>query len=127
MEDVVRWVRELLDTGEHYPDLVALLVGTLVGYVFVLMSRGRTSRLLPTDDTRRRMKGLTFILTWLASGTASGILWAFLDPNDPPQMRVTISFLVSILSFPGYPLLAKLATAFMPSIGSAWAKEPPCP
>lgn len=110
-----------LSLASHYPDLVAILIGTLVGYVFTVTVE---AYFLPTPPSRRQ-KGLTFLICWLASGTASGILWAFLDPKDPPKMRIAISFTVSILSFAGYPIIARIASTLLKrfgvDMGSAWS------
>lgn len=114
-----------LHLGEHYPDLVALVVGTLVGYVFTAMLE-RYFFPMPIDPiAKRRLQGLTFILCWLSSGTASAILWVAIDPQDPLSVRLSVSYVVSILSFAGYPFLAKVATGIFPKIGTAWSKDEP--
>lgn len=124
MEDWTRWLRQLLDLGVNYPDLVSLVLGTLIGYVFTAMMELYFLPLTTNAIDKRKQQRLTFVLCWLASGTASAILWVFLDPKDKPAMRISISYLVSVMSFAGYPFLAKVATGLWPRIGSSWAKPP---
>jgi hypothetical protein len=125
MDDTVHGVGTALKLASDYPDIIALIVGSLIGWVFVVMIE---TYFLPTetDPTRlRRQKGLTFILTWLSSGAASSILWGFLDPRDRRAERVIISYLVGILAFATYPLVGRLITRFFPSVGSAWSPRDP--
>lgn len=123
IDEVVEGVRKALDVASHYPDVVALVFGTLIGYVFTVMVE---LYFLPieTDPGRlRRQKGLTFILCWIASGACSSVLWSFLDPADSRKERIMISYLVGVLSFAAYPFLAKVATNLWPKIGSAWSRR----
>jgi len=117
--DIVNW---LLNLGQNWPDLVALGTGSLVGYVFTAMIELYFLPILTNEAEKRRQKGLTFLLCWFASTACSTILWAFMDPKDPVAMRVSVSCIVSILSFAGYPLIAQVATNFFPRLGSAWRR-----
>lgn len=127
MDSPLHWLGQLLDLVSRFPDIVALVVGSLIGYVFTAMMELYFLPLTEDAAQKRLQKGLTFVLCWLASGTASAILWVFLDPRDRPAMRISISYLVAVLSFAGYPFLAKVATGLFPKIGSAWAKPPQAP
>lgn len=123
MFDADKW----LALAAHYPDLIALLVGTLVGYVFTTMIELYFLPIYTDEKDQRRQKGLTFIFCWLVSGTCSAIIWVFIDPADPPLMRISISYIVSVLSFAGYPVIAKVATVLLKRVGidlgSAWIKQ----
>ena len=119
--DFLDWIVNL---GSHYPDLLCLAVGSLVGYTLTVMVESYFLPVAVTPDSIRKQKGLTFLFCWLVSGAASAILWVFLDPADPPAMRIAVSYVVGVLSFPGYPFLAKVATSIWPRVGSAWVKQP---
>jgi hypothetical protein len=108
-----------------YPDVVALILGSLIGYVFTVMIERYFLPIYTDPKDQRRQQGLTFLLCWLASATCSSLLWLFLDPKDRPFERIAISLLVGVLSFPGYPFLAKLATSLYPKVGSAWSNHRP--
>jgi hypothetical protein len=123
VDAVTRWVGQLIDLGNHYPDLLALLAGSLIGYTFTVMFEAYFLPVTTVPAELRRQKQVTIIVCWLVAGAASAILWVFLDPRDPPSMRITVSYLVAILAFPGYPFLAKLATSVWPKVGSAWSKR----
>lgn len=118
--DIAKWIVGL---GEHYPDLVALIVGNLVGFVFTCMMERYFLPVRTAPSEIRRMQGLTFVLCWMASGTASAILWVSMDPTDPLSVRLGVSYTISILSFAGYPFIARVATGLFPKIGSAWADK----
>lgn len=121
MDEIVGAVGKSLSLFAHYPDVTALILGTLIGYVLVLMIE---TYFLPveTDPVKiRKQKGLTFILCWVFSGGASAILWRFLDPSDKPGERLIVSYLVGVLSFAAYPLIGRIITRFIPSVGSAWS------
>lgn len=120
MQAIIEWV---LNIGGHNPDLVALLVGNLVGFVFTCMIERYFLPVSSSQEQMRRLQGLTFIICWLASGTASAILWVSMDPADALSVRLGVSYTISILSFAGYPIIARLATNLFPKIASAWAEK----
>lgn len=120
--DASKW----LALAAHYPDLIALIVGTMVGFVFTMMI---DFYFLPvyTDAARQRwQKGITFLICWASSTAASVGLWTFLDPPDPWGMRIVVSLIVSVLSFFAYPYLAQIAAVVLKKCGvdlsSAWSK-----
>ena len=124
MDWILSGIKNALALVAQYPDVLSLVLGTLIGFVFTTMIEWYFLPQYTDPGTRRRQQGLTFILCWIASSYASAVLWALLDPSDAPSFRIKVSILVGVLSFPGYPLIAKLATAIMPRIGSAWASKP---
>jgi hypothetical protein len=122
--DMEKWLAVL----SHYPDLIALLVGSLVGYVFTAMVEMYFLPIYTDPVQQRRQQGLTFLLCWFTSAGASTVLWTFIDHGDPMQMRIWISVVVGVLSFAGYPLVARVATSILKrfgiELGSAWTKAP---
>ena len=126
MDYILTSAKKVLDFFSGYPEIVALIGGTFIGYVFTIMIETYFLPIETDFEKLRRQKGLTFIMCWGASGAASAILWAFLDPRDIRAERITVSYLVGVLSFAAYPMLARLATYFWPKVGSAWtAIKPP--
>ncbi len=123
IETLTTW---LAFAGQHI-GILAVLVGSLVGYVLTVMLERYFLPLVQGRAARRRQRGFTFLFCWLASGTGSALLWWALEPATPPSVRLTISYVLGVLAFPVYPVLADWLTAKFPAIGSAWAKDDPEP
>lgn len=121
--DPKRW----LDLAAHYPDLIALVIGSLVGYVFTMMIELYFLPVVTEPSAVRQQKGLTFIICWLASTFCSTVLWRYMDSADPFAMRFAVSAIVSVLSFAAYPLIARIGTALLAKfgvdLGSAWSTK----
>jgi hypothetical protein len=117
VEESVNWV---LNLGEHHIDIVVLFAGSLFGYLLTLALELWFLPSPVSDAVRRHQKGYTFLFCWLTSATASALMWWALDPADSLHVRVTVSLIVSIVGFFGYPLVAKYLTSKFPAIGSAW-------
>jgi hypothetical protein len=116
---VVDW---LLNLGTHYPDLLILVVGSAVGYALTVALERYFLPVVQDPGAIRAQQGATFIFCWLTSGTAAALLWWALDPLDRMAVRVTVSYLVGVLGFFGYPPLVRWLTAKFPDIGTAWVK-----
>ena len=127
MDWAVDGLRKALALIAQYPDVLSLIAGTLIGFTFTTMIERYFLPQYTGPNDRRQQQGLTFILCWGASSYASAVLWALIDPKDSPRFRITVSVLVGVLSFPGYPLIAKVVTGLWPRLGSAWASPPKPP
>jgi hypothetical protein len=118
IETVTAW---LAFAGSHI-DAVAVLVGSLVGYVLTVTLERYFLPIARDPAVRRRQRGFTFLVCWLASGTGSALLWWSLEPATAVSVRLTVSYVLGVLAFPVYPVLAAWLTARFPAIGSAWAQ-----
>ena len=108
MEEFITW---LFNFGEHWPDLTSLVVGSIAGYLLTLAIE-RYFLPLPLDaQVKRRQQGLTFLICWVASAIASVLMWGAIDPTDSLGMRVSVSSVVGVIGFFGYPAVARAATA----------------
>lgn len=120
MEDVGIFDR-LLSIAAHWPDLTCVAVGGAVACVLTLALEWFFLPIVEDLALKRRQKGQTFLFCWGLSGSLSTILWRLWDPADPFLVVFATSFIVGPLPFVVYPALARLATKFVPAIGSAWA------
>lgn len=118
LETIQTW----LSAAANYFGLGSVIIGCMVGYVLTVMLERYFLPVVHDAQEKRRQRGLTFVFCWLASGTASALLWWALDGEHPVSARVTISYTIGVLSFVAYPVLANHLTAKYPAIGSAWAK-----
>lgn len=124
LDDIGKWLDQIMGFGMHYPDIAAMIIGSLAGFALTLALE---LYFLPTTtdvDMKRRQKGCTFLFCWLASSVASSMFWLAIDRDDPPFARWTICITVSVFSFFAYPVLARYLTTKFPAIGSAWDGGP---
>lgn len=118
IETITAW---LAFAGSHV-DILAVLLGSVVGYVLTVTLERYFLPIVQDPAARRRQRGFTFLFCWLASGTGSALLWWALEPATPPSVRLTVSYVLGVLAFPVYPVLAAWLTERFPAIGSAWAR-----
>jgi hypothetical protein len=124
LDEILKWLEEVLEFGMHWPDLTSLVVGSIAGFIAALALE---LFFLPTTvdpDAKRRQKGYTFLVCWIMSTIFSALFWSALDPIDPPAMRWIVSATVTIAGFFFYPAIARYLTAKFPAIGTAWAGKP---
>ena len=120
MEDGIHWLRELLELGEHYLDVVILLACSAFGMLLTLALEWWFLPTVQDPAAIRRQRGLTFLFCWTMSALSSSFVWWAVDPADPLKVRLSVSIVVGAFGFFAYPALAKFASDKMPSIGSAW-------
>lgn len=122
-------LEQLLALSEHYPDLLAQLIGNLAGFVFTSMIEAYFLPQYTDPNEQRHQQGLTFLLCWFTSAGASAVLWTFFEtPPHPLRMRLAVSLVIGVLSFPGYPWLMRHVLggilARIGGSGSAWVDKP---
>ena len=101
---------------------LALLGGSLSGYVLTVMLERYFLPIALRPDEIRRQKGLTFLFCWVASSTASAGLWWALDPVYRFGPRLVICYVLGVLTFPAYPIIARYLSDRFPRIASAWMR-----
>ena len=117
MTDFIDW---LLHIAQRNPDLVALILGTASGYGLGTLAE---AYLIPLTMIPRKQKGLTALITIVASWCLSYAIWGALDVGDKPELRAIVSAAASILSVFTYPAVGRWVTARFPSVGSIWAVQ----
>lgn len=123
MFDADKW----LTLASHWPDIVSLIVGTVVGFIFTMMIDLYFLPVYTDTAQQRRQQGLTFLLCWGASTAASVGMWTFLDGADSWSERIVVSLIVSVPAFWGYPYIARIASGLLKKflnidLSSAWSK-----
>lgn len=116
MTDIINW---LLSVGRSHLDIVAILLGTGAGNAASLILE---RYFIPATMAARQQQGITVIVALLAGATLSYLSWGALDPADPVSMRSIVSVSAAILGVVVYPVVARIATAHWPAIGSIWAQ-----
>jgi hypothetical protein len=120
MDSVIHWIREILELGEHYLDLVILLACSAFGMLLTVALEWWFLPTVTAPDAVRRQKGYTFLFCWAMSAASSSFLWYAIDPADPLKVRLSVSIVVGAFGFFAYPPLARVLTDKFPAIGSAW-------
>jgi hypothetical protein len=118
MTGVIDW---LLHLGEHYPDLVALLLGTAAGYALGLLAE---AYVIDPTMSGRHQKGLTVLITVAGATLMSSLIWHGLDAAAPLALRLSVSFACGLLAPFWYPAIARAATSRWPGIGTIWEFKP---
>lgn len=121
IETLAAWIA----FGAAHIKIAAVITGSAVGYVLTVMLERYFLPIVYAPEARRRQKGMTFLFCWLASGTGSALLWWAIEPGFPAGPRVAICYVLGVLAFPVYPIVARALTERFPLIGSAWAKADP--
>lgn len=123
-DDINKW----LSMASHWPDLISLVVGTVVGFVLTMMIDLYFLPVYADAQQQRRQQGLTFLLCWTTSALASIGMWWALDNEDKWNVRIIVSVIVSVPSFWGYPYLARIVAGLLKKflgidLSSAWSKN----
>ncbi len=116
MTDLIDW---LLRVGRSHLDIVAILLGTGAGNAASLILE---RYFIPETMPGRQQQGITVIVALVAGASLSYLTWGVLDPTDSASMRSIVSISAAILAVIIYPIVARLATARWPAIGSIWAQ-----
>jgi len=117
IDQVFKWFTELVEFGYHYPDVIAVLLGSCCGYAIgVLVEYYFVPITLP-----KRTQQATSILSTQVSGTIlSAVIWSHTTPLD---LRLAISFCAATVGCFFYPMIARIATRAWPGVGTIWAKR----
>jgi len=113
-------IESVLTFAGRWPALLSIVVGGLAAWVVALVVERYFMPTAHDPDTVRHQKGLTFVLNWLLGGTFSSLLWHALVVGVPVRVTLAVSFVVGAVTAFAYPILARVATAKWPAIGSAW-------
>lgn len=116
LEEIQRYLHAATD----YFGLLSILIGCAVGYTLTVMLERYFMPTAADAATKRHQKGVTFLFCWAASGIASALLWWSLDGETAAYIRVTVSAVIGVLSFPLYPVVVRWLCGKYPAIGSAW-------
>ena len=120
LEELQRWVTAV----SGYLGPLSFIGGSLVGFTLTASIERYFLPIAIDPAAKRRQKGITFLFCWWASGTASSLLWWALAGDDPLFMRLTVSFVLGVLSFRAYPPIIRWADKkAQGQIGSAWREE----
>ena len=123
MDEISKVIDWIFGIGGHYPVLIVLLGGTLVGFALTVALERYFLPVALSDQARRRQQGLTFLFCWFASGTASALLWWAIDGDETRTLRPVVSYLSGVLVFFASPAIVRYLEAKYPAIGSAWSKQ----
>jgi len=115
---IVDWV---LGIGTHYPDLLAVILGTLSAYCASLITE---AFFLPPEWSQRRQQRATVLVQLFAAIPLATLIWGGIDGADSLETRVMVSTACSLIGPLFYPALARYATSKFPSIATAWQKQP---
>jgi hypothetical protein len=117
VEEFINW---LFNLGSNWPDLTSLVVGSAAGYLLTLAIERYFLPLALDDQAKRRQQGITFLICWVTSAAGSVLIWGAIDSGDSLGMRLSVSAVVSVIGFFGYPALARALTAKWPMLATAW-------
>lgn len=120
LDDISKWINWFFDLGQHSPDLLSLVVGSVAAFAATIALEAFFLPNTTDPEVRRRQKGYTFLVCWGASSMASSGMWFAIDPIDPPHVRWIVCIVVSAPCFFAYPIIARYLTAKFPAIGTAW-------
>jgi len=124
IDEIVKWATELVDFGYHYPDVIAVLLGSCSGYAVGVLAE---YYFVPVTLPRRTQQALSILATQVSGTLLSATIWAHTTPLD---LRLAISFCAATVGCFFYPAIARVVTKFVPAVGSVWAKrddDPPPP
>jgi hypothetical protein len=122
IDQIVKWATELVEFGYHYPDIIAVLLGSCSGYAVGVLAE---YYFVPVTLPARTQQALSILATQVSGTLLSAMIWAH---TTPLELRLAISFCAATVGCFFYPAIARIVTKFVPAVGSVWAKrddEPP--
>lgn len=105
----------------RWPIVISIVVAGAAAWFLTLVLERYFLPIAHDSNTLRHQKGATFIGNATVAAFFTTILWDAFVPEVPLLTRLGVSFVAGIVTAFVYPILAKLATARWPAIGSAWA------
>lgn len=115
-DQVVKWATELVEFGYHYPDICAVVLGSLSGFAVGVLTE---YYFVPVTLPHRTQQAVSILATQFSGTILSSIIWSHTTPLD---LRLAISFCAATVGCFFYPAIARLLTSHFPAIGSVWSK-----
>lgn len=119
MEMVKSIVDYVLSVGEHWPDLLAVVIGWLSGWGLAAGVEYFLSPALPD----RLQKGYTWLVNVACTTIVGSIVWHQIDAADKATLYIICSFGLSFAGAALYPTIARLVTKVVPAVASVYAKQ----
>jgi len=108
----------LLAVGEHWPDLLAVVIGWLSGWG---LATG-VEYFLSENLSAKLQKGYVWLCNVACTTIIGSVVWHQLDPTDLWALYVLCSFGLSFAGAALYPTIARLVTKVVPAVASIYAK-----
>lgn len=118
METAKGVVDYLLALGEHWPDLLAVVIGWVSGWG---LATGVEYFLNPSLPARLQ-KGYVWLVNVACTTVVGSVVWHQLDPADLWALYIVGSFGLSFAGAALYPTVARLVTRVVPAVASVYAK-----
>jgi len=113
-------VESVLAFAGRWPILLSIVVAGAAGWILTLVVERYFLPTVHDPEAIRHQKGATFVINWALGTLLTSILWDALVDDVPLVTRLEVSVVAAIVTAFLYPILARLATAKWPAIGSAW-------
>lgn len=118
METAKGVVDYLLALGEHWPDLLSVVIGWVSGWGLATGVEYFLSPSLPD----RLQKGYVWLINMGCTTIVGAVVWHEIDPADGWALYVMASFGLSFAGAALYPTIARLITKVVPAVASVYAK-----
>lgn len=118
MDSILGWANGFASFGVHYPDLVAILCGTMSGWCSGALAE---MYFVPVTWTVREQKACSSLLTVFVSWLAAALMWGVVVPLDPGEKRWIVAGVIAPISPFTYVLVGRLLTRYLPNFWSVWA------
>lgn len=113
-------IESVLAFAGRWPILLSIIVAGAAAWFLTLIVERYFLPTVHDPEKLRHQKGATFLINWGLAALFTTILWDALVGDVPLVTRLEVSVVAGIVTAFLYPILAKVATARWPSIGSAW-------
>lgn len=107
-----------LTLGRANPVLVAMILGTVSGWALATIAE---YFLAATDWPAKNIKRIVILVTVIACGIATSLLWSVFAPLTDPHTRRIICYVTAPIAPFTYVLVAKIASHYVPWINSIWS------
>ena len=110
----------LLAIGKENPVLVAMILGTISGWAIATITE---YFLAGTSWPAKNIKRIVVLVTVIACGIATELLWSVFDKSSDPHTRRVVCYVAAPISPFSYIWVAKIASKYVPWINSIWSLD----